>query len=100
VSQPTRRPGAPYALDKEAQVSRRGEVPAKLAAGAAPPYVASRNVSSISSNASGQERDMSASICSTSPSVSETPDGFCGEANMTSRVRDDSRAPNASRSTR
>ena len=43
---------------------------------------------------------MAASICSTSGSVSATPDGFCGEANMTSRVRGDSRAANASRSTR
>ena len=81
-------------------MSRRGERPAKLAAGGAPAKVASRNVSSISSSASGQQRRMAASIPSTSAPVSATPDGFCGEANMTSRVRGDSRAANASRSTR
>jgi len=43
---------------------------------------------------------MAASIRSTSASPSATPDGFCGEANTTSRVRGDSRAANAPRSTR
>ena len=37
VSQPMRRPGAPYALDSEAQVSTLSDRPAKLAAGVAPP---------------------------------------------------------------
>lgn len=43
-----------------------------------------RKVSSISSRASGQARDIAASICPVSESVSATPEGFWGEANMAS----------------
>ncbi len=43
---------------------------------------------------------MAASIRSTSSSVSGTPEGFCGEAKMTSWVRGESRRAKASRSTR
>jgi len=87
-------------LDSEAQVSTRPERPAKVGAAGALPYVASRYVSSISRTASGQRRDMAASISLTSPGVMETPEGFCGEANMTSRMRADRASRIASRSTR